>query len=245
MDLSTPFSAGGLYSTVEDLYIWDQALYTNKLLPDSLKQKIFTPYVPALGAAYGYAWFLGNAPVGRSTDSVAVIEHGGGINGFNTLISRIPADKDLVVLLNNTGGTRLGEMSRAIRGILYDKPYDLPRRSVADTLYAVILSRGLGAGLECFRDLTEHHADTYDVREDEMNVVGYRFLRTGKVKEAIAVFKLNVGRFPKSSNVYDSLGEAYMDDGQNDLAIENYRKSVELNPANTNGVEMLKKLGAK
>jgi CubicO group peptidase (beta-lactamase class C family) len=245
LDMSLPYSAGALYSTVEDLYLWDQALYTEKLLSEKTKGLLFKPYIPAFGVGYGYGWGVGNAAIGHTTDSVMVIEHGGGINGFNTLISRIPSDKDLVVLLNNTGGTRLGEMSRAIRGILYDKPYDLPKRSIADTVYAAIVEHGLAAGLGLYRDLKDHHADTYEVRENEMNRYGYRFLQAGKVKEAIEVFKLNVEAFPKSSNVYDSLGEAYLANGDKELAITNYQKSVELDPSNTSGIEALKKLQAK
>lgn len=245
IDMATPFSAGALYSTVEDLYLWDQALYTDKLLTEKTKALLFKPYIPALGASYGYGWFVGNAPIGRSADSVMVIEHGGSINGFNTLISRIPADKDLIVLLNNTGGTRLGQMSRAIRGILYDKPYDMPKRSIADSVYAAIRQSGLDAGLGVYRDLKDHHSDTFEVLENEMNVYGYTLLQAGKLKEAIEVFKLNVEAFPKSSNVYDSLGEAYMDNGDKELAIANYKKSIELNPNNTNGIETLKKLQAK
>ena len=58
-------------------------------------------------------------------------------------------------------------------------------------------------------------------------------------------YKLNVESFPQSSNVYDSLGEAYMINGDKDLAIKNYQKSVELDPKNSNGIEALKKLQAK
>ena len=69
-----------------------------------------------------------------------------------------------------------------------------------------------------------------------------RSLRFGRVGAAIAVFALNVEKFPTSSNVYDSLGEAYMKAGDNAKAILNYEKSLELNPHNDNAREMLKKL---
>jgi Flp pilus assembly protein TadD len=67
-------------------------------------------------------------------------------------------------------------------------------------------------------------------------------LQSKKVSEAIAVFKVNVELYPNSANVYDSLGEAYMTAGQKDLAMTNYKKSLELNPKNQNAVNMLKKL---
>ncbi len=75
-----------------------------------------------------------------------------------------------------------------------------------------------------------------------MNGVGYLFLQSGKGKEAIAVFKMNVAAFPESWNVYDSLGEAYLTNGNKVLAKINYKKSVALNPENKYGIEALKKL---
>lgn len=60
--------------------------------------------------------------------------------------------------------------------------------------------------------------------------------------DAIEIFKLNVEAYPEASNPYDSLGEGYMLNGDKELAIKNYKKSLELNPDNTNAVEMLKKL---
>jgi tetratricopeptide (TPR) repeat protein len=63
-----------------------------------------------------------------------------------------------------------------------------------------------------------------------------------KLKEAIEIFKLNVEQFPKSANVYDSLGEGYMLNGDKELAIKNYKKSLELNPKNTSATNALKKL---
>lgn len=245
LDMSLPYSAGALYSTVEDLYLWDQALYSDKLLPEKMRDLLFARHTPARGSSYGYGWFLGKAPIGRTSDSAMVIEHGGGINGFNTLISRIPSEHHLIVLLNNTGGAPLGAMSQAIRGILYDKPFDSPKKSLADAIFATIMERGIAAGREQYDDLKQNHSDTYALSENEMNRAGYRFLQAKKVKEAIEIFKLNVDAFPKSSNVYDSLAEAYMLNGDTALAIKNYQKSVELDPRNTSGIEALKKLQAK
>jgi len=246
LDMSIPFSAGSLYSTVEDLYTWDQALYTNRLLSDEVKTLLFKSYASAFGTmSYGYGWMMGYLPVGRSSDSLSVIQHGGGINGFNTLLCRVPDDKSLIVLLNNTGGSRLGEITRAITGILYDKPYDPAKKSLAEALVAAIAKNGAASAPETFRNLKEKQSDVYAVREDEMNIAGYQFLRAGKIKEAIEVFKLNVEEFPKSSNVYDSLGEAYAADGNTELAVKNYEKSVDLDPTNANGVKISKQLRSK
>ena len=63
-----------------------------------------------------------------------------------------------------------------------------------------------------------------------------------RFKDAIEIFKLSVQVYPQSYNTYDSLAEAYMDNGDTDLAIQNYQKSLRLNPGNTNAIEKLKKL---
>ena len=88
----------------------------------------------------------------------------------------------------------------------------------------------------------EKRATDEVVNEAQMNRIGYNLLAMKRVKDAIEVFRLNVEDYPQSSNTYDSLGEAYMVNGDKDLAIKNYQRSIELNPENTNGVEMLKKL---
>ena len=242
VDMSIPYSAGALYSTVEDLYLWDQALYTDTPLSEASKKLMFTPHIPAMGRSYGYGWFVGKSAEGKYSDSITTISHGGRINGFNSLIFRIPQDKNLVVLLHNGGVAPLEVICQAITGILYGKPYTLPRKSVAEAVLATTLERGIVSGLQQYRDLTGKQADSYAVREEEINNAGYRLLQMGKKKEAIEIFKLNVEAFPKSSNVYDSLGEAYMDNDDRDLAITNYEMSMKLDPNNVNGLQRLKKL---
>ncbi|MFV8327362.1 serine hydrolase [Flavobacterium sp. ZS1P14] len=240
LDLSIPYAAGSLYSTADDLYLWDQALYTDPLLSKKYRDLLFNTYIPAGPGHYGYGWFINKAFNGEKNDSLTVIEHGGGINGFNTLISRIPSDKNLVVLLNNTGRTNLNEMNKAIRNILYNKPYSLPKKSLANALLDVILEKGIASGLAYFKE--NKISDTFAINENEINSAGYQLLQAGKVKEAIEVFRLNVEAFPQSGNTYDSLGEAYLKNGDKKLAILNYKKSVELDPNNENGKKVLQEI---
>ncbi|MCI0662389.1 MAG: hypothetical protein L0220_15065 [Acidobacteria bacterium] len=61
-----------------------------------------------------------------------------------------------------------------------------------------------------------------------MNRLGYSLLTANRLKEAIEILQLNVSAFPESFIVYDSLGEAYMNAGQKELAIQNYEKSLRL-----------------
>lgn len=241
IDMSLPYAAGSLYSTVEDLYLWDQALYSEKLLSAKYRDLLFGKYIPAGPPSYyGYGWSIEDINIGESDEKVQIVEHGGGINGFNTLITRIPLSKDLIVLLNNTGGASLNEMCHAIRAILYDKPYDMPKKSSAYVFLDVIKSQGLEAGLAKLKELNK--SDEYAIKENEMNSAGYQLLQSGKTKEAIAVFKINADTFPKSGNVYDSLGEAYLKDGDKKLAIINYRKSLQFDPKNENAKKVLEEI---
>jgi CubicO group peptidase (beta-lactamase class C family) len=249
IDMSTPFSAGALYSTVEDLFLWDRALEGDKVLSSKSKALIFEPRIRTSISSgslerYGYGWFIGNEPVGSSGDSIFAISHGGSINGFNALIGRFPGTQSLIVLLNNTGSAPVGAIAQGILGILYDKPYGGAVRSIADVMRETIDQSGSVSAAARFKELLLKRND-YSVSEDEINNLGYEYLQAGKLSEAIAVFKLNVEAFPKSSNVYDSLGEAYAAAGEKDLAIKNYEISVQLNPKSEGTLEALKKLKAK
>ena len=81
--------------------------------------------------------------------------------------------------------------------------------------------------------------------EAEMNQLGYRYLQEGNIKDAIRLFTLNTISYPNSWNVYDSLGEGYLKDGQVDKAIKNYERSLELNPKNENAIKMLREIRDK
>lgn len=241
LDMSVPFSAGALYSTVEDLYLWDQALYTENLLSDDYKALMFKPFINN----YAYGWGVRIIPLTESEDSLQVISHSGGINGFSSLITRLVDDKNLIVLLSNTGGTNLRGMNLGIINILYNKPFRQPEKSIAEVLYKMILKKDITAAITQYHDLKDKNSDIYNFRESELNRLGYQLLGNAMIDEAIEIFKLNIEAYPASFNVYDSLGEAYMKDGQNELAIQNYEKSIKLDPKNSNAVEMIKKLKKK
>ena len=114
----------------------------------------------------------------------------------------------------------------------------------AETLvpYEHVGAGNISKAMEAYREIKKTTPANAAVSEERLNRVGYGFLRTKKLPEAIAYFKLNVEFYPNSFNVYDSLGEAYMANSDKELAIANYKKSLELNPKNTHAAEMLKKL---
>ena len=116
-----------------------------------------------------------------------------------------------------------------------------------EELTAEYMANGLDATVKHYRDLREqfYGRGAYDFGEQGLNGLGYGLLGQKQVEAAIAVFLLNVEYNPESANVYDSLAEAYMTAGNNELAILNYGKSLEKDPDNENAKKQLEALRAK
>lgn len=114
--------------------------------------------------------------------------------------------------------------------------------SLADTLLAVLQDDGIEAMVAEHRAFKSNPATSAVFTETEVNALGYQVMAAGQLPAAIEIFKLNAEAYPNSWNVYDSLGEAYMNFGNKELAIESYEKSLQINPGNTNAVAMLEKL---
>jgi len=116
--------------------------------------------------------------------------------------------------------------------------------TIEEELGETFRAEGFEAALAQYDDLRENFygRGAYNFDENGLNNFGYEVLGTGDVDGAIAVFEKNVEMFPESSNLYDSLGEGYMERGDTELAITNYEKSLELNPQNQNAVTKLEEL---
>ena len=137
-----------------------------------------------------------------------------------------------MMILSDIAAAAMGEVSPAATWVHYER-YDSPRMK----LYRAILDGGIEAALKQYQSQPP-------LDEDQMNALGLRLLRTKRFKEAIGILQLNVDAYPKSANTWDSLAWAWMSGGK-ELAIEYYKKSLELNPDNRNAVEALKKLEGK
>ena len=133
LDMTIPHAAGALYSTVEDLYIWDQALYGGKLLT----QKSLDAMLAPVKDGYGYGLGVGEQ------FSLARVAHGGGINGFNTFMVRFPEARAVVIILSNIeNGTPTDQVAtRLARLSLADKIVLPPAAKVAPDVLARYVGR--------------------------------------------------------------------------------------------------------
>jgi CubicO group peptidase (beta-lactamase class C family) len=234
------YGEGGIYSTVRDLYKWDQASYKGRLVKSSTLQEAFTSTKLNDGTAsnYGFGWGI------AMVNGEPVVSHAGRFGGFNTYVKRFIKRNNAIIFLTNNDFRNMGAIGNAIINILDNKPYQLPKLSIADAMYKKYRSAGIASAITFYAEMKKKDDGTYDFSESELNELGYEIMGTNKFKDAIDILKLNAEAFPGSSNVYDGLGEAYMKNGDNDLAIENYKKSLELDPQNFNASAMLKKLAA-
>jgi len=117
-DMSVPFAAGAVYSTVEDLNLWDQALYGEQLLPARLRDLLFKPNLEN----YGYGWVMLVPAKGSPYAGESIPMHGGAIFGFQSVIQRIIQHRELIVLLDNNDNPKLLEIALQIRRALAGNP---------------------------------------------------------------------------------------------------------------------------
>ncbi|WP_268849337.1 serine hydrolase [Flavobacterium aestivum] len=112
-DSTVTYSAGALYTTAHDLYLWHEGLLNNKVLKKSTLKEAYTPFLEG----YGLGCFI------DTLYEKKVISHGGNIEGFTSYFGRIEEDDVCVILLNNIYNTEIESIGTSILAILYDKPY--------------------------------------------------------------------------------------------------------------------------
>lgn len=115
--------------------------------------------------------------------------------------------------------------------------------SICEPLTETLANGTVEEAVEQYRKLKSSNPNNYHFGETELNMLGYQLMNRQQLNDALEIFKLNLEQFPGSSNVYDSYGEALLATGDTTLSVANYRKSLKLNPDNTNAIEVLKRLG--
>jgi tetratricopeptide (TPR) repeat protein len=213
-------------------------LHSHKLISNKSVDALFASYSPRQLGALGFSEYSDD------TKLIYHQHHGSSVN-FEALATYRAEEDTAIILLTNNKNRKLFEITGAVEAILDgDATYRIPRKPI-DVAIADECIVDVTACLETYEQLKKTDPELYDFdSENALNRLGYRLMRGGNPKGAIEVFKKNVAVFPKSANPYDSLGEAYAMIKNPELALENYSKSLELNPNNTNAAEMIKKIKA-
>ncbi len=247
-------AAASLVTTAEDYALFLDAVLRRKGLRPATLREMETPQIavdpacsncvegtPSGKLSTTIFWGLGFGI--EKTSGGESLWHWGDNGVFKAFFVVRPATKSGVVYMTNSENglsiarqilaESLGGGQPAFDWLKYDN-YDSPglsfRRAAAEKGSAAIeeFSKELASG---------------EISEGTVNEVGYGLMASKKIGDSILVFRKNIELHPDSWNAYDSLGEAYMKNGDKELAIKNYRKSVELNPKNENGLAALKSLG--
>jgi len=257
---------GSLLTTISDYAKFVEAIMQQKGLEENIWHAMLSPSIriiskhqfPTLSnemtdkyesieLSYGLGWGLFTTPYGKAFFKEG---HGPGWQNYN--VNFIDQKTSIIIMTNSDNGEKIfKDLLEKVIGDIYTPweweqyiPYYMVEpMSIGRYLYDIIYFQDVDNAIETYKRIATSSSKTYFVfNENELNGLAYQMIRENKLEAAIKLFKLNVEEYPLSANAYDSLAEAYLKNGQKDLAIKNYKKSFELNPNNENAKAMLKKL---
>lgn len=229
--------SGWVYPTANDMYNWINSLHSGRIISKESLILLFDSYSKNSESALGKGIF--------ENKELLFHEHHGSSFNYESFI-HYNVNKNLsIILMTNNKNHKLREIAESIENILNGSPFSIPLKSI----YLAIRQKcydNIDEGIELYKSLKKNDPNTYNFsNENELNQLGYKLIEKNQIEDAIKIFKLNISEFPNSANPYDSMGEAYYLNGNNVLALVNYKKSLELNPDNSNAIGMIEKIQKK
>jgi len=224
-------ASAGLLSTAQDMAHWMIAIQQERMLDAASLKTMWTPVAFNDGGQgqWGLGWEVLGLP-----DHPVVGMTGGGRSAFFLY----PKDDLGIVILTNLAGAYPEDIMDRIATI-----YGVPLGGVP-ALRAELEKQNFRDGPALAAELMKKDPKLL-LSETELNDWGYRLLASGQPRQALEVLKIVPLLYSRSSNAYDSLGEAYAANGDKPNALASYRRSLELDPKNTNAEEWLEKLGGQ
>jgi tetratricopeptide (TPR) repeat protein len=235
-DLPAFEGAGALRSTASDMLLFLEAnmALNNASLNQAMKLSQTPRHNLAGGSSVGLGWII------EEGGTETIYMHTGGTGGYRSYVGFIKeAGKGVVVLTNSDVGVE------DIGRYLLDPKTKLQdfRPSITLKLRQIIDSEGTKDLFEKYIKL--RNSNRYEINEEKINALGYHYLNYNKLDAALLLFEINMDAFPDAFNVYDSYGEALLKSGQKERAIDNYKKSIKINPLNANALDVLTSLGVE
>ncbi|WP_343614704.1 serine hydrolase [Flavobacterium sp.] len=241
------YGASNVVSTVNDLLLFDNALYNTTLVNQSTLKEAYQSTIlkngeknyvwiniGGMGKAYdGLGWFLFDDESAGKT-----VWHTGGMPGCVTILLRNVEKKQTVVLLDNVNSEGVYLTAFNTLNILNNQPL-LPVRKSFAKAYGKILMKDGDEAADLFLIENRTRKNLYSISENDLNNLGYDFLSDKLYSQALKVFKTNIVLFPESDNTYNSYGEALYKIGKKDEALQMFRKSLEINPENEDSIKAI------
>lgn len=227
------YPGNGLAITLPAFLKWSSHLSTNDFLNQKTKDTMWQPFEYGNKKdIFAYGWEISKA---NNIPSY-------GFSGGNVSAYRIFPQNNMAIIMMSNGYSSFAVQYHLINHIaaIIDKnltdAYALAQESI-------ILEFSKNDNPNAERNYYNIKAKNPKWNfEDTLNNTGYILLRNSRINEAVKVFALNAKENPQSANVYDSLGEGYLSIKNYALALENYKKSIELNTENTNARNMISKV---
>ncbi len=231
-DIGSLAGAGGIRSSVHDMlkYMAANLGLSKTKLKKPIEMTHEIRHDKSGRASVGLAWNI------IITDDAEYITHGGATGGYRAFSAFNKKEKKGIVLLTNSTASA-DEIGRYLMG--FSDELSTPLRDIAAELRKTIDSDGVEAAVSTYHKIKESGSEEYSFDENNLNSLGYYYM-PDNLDAALAIFKINIGEHPDAFNPYDSYAEALMNQ-----SIANYKKSIELNPANENGYTMLAKMGVE
>ncbi|MCZ2846205.1 MAG: serine hydrolase [Candidatus Bathyarchaeota archaeon] len=235
---------GGILSTTEDLYKWHKALMSDDNLSKEAKQKLYHPKLRAgetKASYYAYGW-----DVSETNRGTTRFWHNGGNNIVYADFLRYIDEGTTMIMLSNKSHPNFDELNQEISKLIFDPKY-LPVIPVADNetnrnFTNHMIKTIQEFGLEEARKEYQKKDDNQNLLEFKMRGEGLNHLYGGKPEIAMQIFKMNVFAHPTIAKALQSLGEGYMETGNNELALIYFKKSLNINSNNPFAKNMIKKL---
>lgn len=182
-------------------------------------------------------WMLGSAN--------GMFWHNGGTQGYRASMRMYSETGDGIVILTNSdnGQDIMPALMNAVAAHWQWMGYTPRTLSPIVAAKLIASQRGIERGLAEYRAMRESQPPRF-FGPGDLNGWGYMLMEQRRTDDAIRVFSDNVGYYPDNAYAYDSLGEAQLAAGQREAGIQNYRRSLELDPTNTNAAEVLARIEA-
>ena len=235
-----PFGADAIYSTGDDLLLFDKALRGNVLLDDAYQDKLFTPYViPDTTLehpeTWGYGWKV------KTLNGKQVVYQTGNQQGLSTEMRRYLDERFTVLVLSNQHLDRATEVADKIELALFDDSYFVPSGTAAYLVYNAMEKNGI--------DYAKKHIDAILSAENLslaspqlLNKLALELMYARKYDLSLAALQINEQKFPRDPSVLDTYGEYYYQTGDLATSIRYFKDKLAAKPADKRAAGMIQSL---
>jgi len=236
------YGAGGMYSTARDLHTWNRAMERGAVVPDTLRELLFTPYTSGDdGAEHAYATNRFSLRLRGSSAPVAYTGFSGAIDGFRTDVFRFPSTGHIVVILDNSEQYEHWRIAPGIFRVLSGETVEQPHQLASAVVSGEAMDRGIDAAVARCQSVRAHPAgwDELDALENDLDEFASRYDAIGRPEPALTLRLLSTRLFPTSATGWERLADARAVRGDEARAAEARERAAALVSREQHLLEML------